>query len=110
MAITGILAGASGKFQVTPLPAGAALQAGSVPSWQASNAAVVLTPAADGLTVDVAVPATVTDAAFDLACSAVSSDGSALSATVSVPVLAPPPPPPPPPPTPATSLQIDQIG
>lgn len=106
MAITGIQAGASGKFQVTPLPAGSALQAGAVPSWQASDASVVLTPAADGLTVDAAVPATFTGSVFDLQCSAVSSDGTTLTATASVPVTPAGPPPPPP----ATSLQIDQIG
>src|SRR5882724_9635538 len=85
--ITGVLIGGGGKFQAT---FNGALQAGTVPSWTADSS-VTITPAADGLTCDVAVPAGSTITAFSLAVAGISSDGNSVSTSASVPVLTPPP-------------------
>lgn len=97
--ITGVLIGGSGKFQAT---FNGALAAGAVPSWTA-DPSVTITPAADGLTCDVAVPAGSTITAFGLAVAGISSDGNNVATSVNVPALTPPP-------APATAVVIDQIA
>lgn len=98
--ITGVLNGGSGKFQAT---FNGALQPGSVPSWSVSDPSVVIAPSADGLTCDAAVPAGAPIEAFALSVTGISSNGSGVTTSVAVPVLAPPP-------IPATSVVIDQIA
>lgn len=97
--ITGVLVGGSGKFQAT---FNGALQAGAIPSWTA-DPSVTISPAADGLTCDVVVPAGSTITAFGLAVAGIASDGAFVSTSVNVPVLTPPP-------APATVVTIDQIA
>ena len=103
MPITGILAGATGTFQETPLPVGAVIPAGSIPVWTSDNTTdVALTPSADGTQVAAAVSATTTITTFNL--SVANQDGSFLT-TVAVPVT----------PaggggTPQTGFQIDQLS
>ena len=103
MPITGIVVGATGVFTETPTPPGSALQTGSVPSWSADDATIVLTPAADGTSVSAAVPAGHAPTSFNLTCSGVNSAGAAISTTVAVPIL-------PPPVTPATGFDINQTS
>jgi hypothetical protein len=103
MPITGILAGATGTFQETPLPVGAVIPAGSIPVWTSDNTTdVALTPSADGTQVAAAVSSTTTITTFNL--SVANQDGSFLT-TVAVPVT----------PaggggTPQTGFQIDQLS
>lgn len=97
MPISGIKVGGAGKFQAT---FNGALQAGAVPVWASDLASIALTPAADGLTVDASAAAGETAGAFNLSVSAVASDGSAVSGSVTVPIL----------PAPATAVTIDQIA
>jgi hypothetical protein len=104
MPITGILAGATGVFQETPLPVGAVIPAGTIPVWAADNTTdVALTPSADGTQVAAAVSATTTITTFNLSVS--NQDGTFLT-TVAVPVTPAGPPPPPP----QTGFQIDQLS
>jgi hypothetical protein len=98
--ITGVVKGGSGKFQAT---FNGALQAGAAPLWSAGDPSVVLAPAADGLTVDVVVPLGSAFTSFSLAVDGVSSSGSHVATSVSVPVFEPPP-------VPATNVVIDQIA
>ena len=98
--ITGVPIGGSGKFQAT---FNGALQAGAVPSWTAGEPSVALTPAADGLTCDAAVPTGATFTGFSLTVSGIAADGNTVATTVGVPVLTPLP-------APATAVTIDQIA
>lgn len=98
--ITGIVNGGSGKFQAT---FNGALQPGSVPSWSVSDPSVVIAPSADGLTCDAAVPGGAPIEAFTIAVAGLSSNGTSVATSATVPVLAPPP-------IPATSVVIDQIA
>lgn len=95
MAITGITAGQSGTFVATPTPSGAVLPAGNIPSWASDQSSVALTPSADGLSVQAAVPADATFTTVNLTITAQPlGDGSQPSATVAVPVtpiVVPPP-------------------
>lgn len=91
--ILGIKPGSSGHFHADIIPADGQLQAGAIPSWSASDPSVGLTPSADGLSVDVSVPGDSTLTSFGLTISGVSSDGTAISGSATVPVLQPPPPP-----------------
>ena len=100
MPISGVPSGGKGTFQVT---ANGALQSGNVPAWTVDDAAVTLTPAADGMTVVAATSTADTNTSFNLTVTAVSSDGTSLTATANVPIL-------PAPPAPATSLTINQIA
>ncbi len=92
--ILGIKPGSSGHFHADIIPTDGQLQAGAVPSWSASDLSVGLTPAADGLSVDVSVPGDSALTSFGLTVSGVSSDGTTVSGSATVPVLQPPPPPP----------------
>lgn len=100
MAITGVKVGGQGTFTATPLPPGATLPQGVVPTWQASDPSVQLTPAADGLSTVAAVPAGATITSFDLSVAATLPDGSTPSGKVTVPVLS----------ADVTSFQIDQTA
>jgi hypothetical protein len=91
MAITGIVAGATGVFQETPLPIGAVIPAGTIPKWSTSDTTnTSLTPSADGTQCAVAVAAGATIPSFVLTVS--NQDGS-FPTPVTVPVLQPAPPP-----------------
>jgi hypothetical protein len=88
-----IVAGTSGDFVATPVPAGSApLSTQPVPQWVASDSAVVLTPTTNGLGVNAAVPATDTNTTFTLAISYTRSDGTTAtgSATITITPAAPP--------------------
>lgn len=91
-----IVAGTKGSFSAVLTPAGGAQAAGTVPQWSASDPSVTLTPSADGLTCDVAVPLSDTAANFDLEISAVSSDPTigTVKAQHLITVTQPTPPPP----------------
>lgn len=71
-----IVAGATGSFQAVKTPANGTEAPGDIPQWHSSDPSVVLTPSADGLTCDAAVPAGFTAASFNLSISAVSSDST----------------------------------
>lgn len=101
MAITGVPAGGQDTFFETPVPAGGQLQPGSIPSWTVDDAAVTLLPSADGTSVLVQVAAGDTNASFNLTVSGVSSNGTPINGTTSVPIL-------PAAGTPATGFTIDQ--
>jgi len=101
--ITGVPLGGAGTFAVTPIPPNGKLQTGSVPQWTTGDTSVTLTPAADGLSCVANVAAGETLPSFGLTCTATSSDGTPLTATVSVPILAAVV-------VPATALSIDQIA
>ena len=91
MAITGIAPGASGTFTASPvnsLGAPATLPAGVIPVWTASDATVVLTPSADGLSCAVAVPGADTGTSFTLTATATMPDKTTPTGTGAVPILA----------------------
>lgn len=102
MSIKGVTVGQSGVFSVSPVPAGSGLQAGAVPTWETGDKSVTLTPSSDGLTCKADVATNETLPSFGLTCKAVSSDGTALVSTATVPVLAAV--------VPATGLSIDQVS
>lgn len=88
--VTGVAPGGTGTFAVDFLDKdGQVVQAPAniVPQWTSSDStnAPVQAPA-DGLTVSVSVPAGATIASFDLTVGATLADGTALQATVTVPV------------------------
>lgn len=101
MAITGVPLGGTGTFTETPTPAGGQLQAGNIPVWTVDDTLVTLTPSADGTSVTCAVDPSDTGTSFNLTCSGVASDGTAISTAANVPILAAVPPP-------ATGFEIDQ--
>lgn len=101
MPITGIVAGATGVFQETPLPLGAVIPAGTIPVWTSSdptNAPAVAS--ADGTTCSVSVPATATITSFVLA---VQNQDGTFPTSVTVPVTPAAPPA-------QTGFQIDQTS
>lgn len=106
--ITGIVAGTSGTFVAILTPSNGAQAAGSVPQWSSSEAAVSLSPAADGLSVVAAVPSDFAGTSFDLTISAASSDPAVgtVSNVHTIPVTPAPPPPPPP----LTAIDFDQAA
>lgn len=84
MAITGIVAGATGQFTATPTPAGSKIPDGTVPVWTSSDPAnAPAVASADGLSCSVAVPAGATITTFTL--SVQNQDGT-FPTSVSVPV------------------------
>jgi hypothetical protein len=89
--------GKTGVFTLSTVPSGSLLKPGNVPVWNADDATVVLTPAADGMSVSVAVPASDSASSFNLSASAVSEDASGadlpLSTSVLVQITLQPPPP-----------------
>ena len=101
--------GGSGTFQEVLTPANGALTSG--PVWTADDPAVQLVPSSDGSTLVVNVPVTDSQGsapagspgAFNLTISAVSSNGSALTATHSVTIA-------PPVAVPATAIDFTQIA
>jgi hypothetical protein len=102
--------GKTGLFSLSTIPVNSVLKQGNVPVWSADDPNVVLTPAADGMSVAAAVPASDTASTFNLSASAVSVDanGADLPLSTSVPVaitLQPPPPP-----VFATGLAIQQTS
>lgn len=115
MPITGVAPGASGTFAATPLPAGAALPAGTTPTWSADNPLVTLTPVASdttGLSVVAALDPTITGTSFNLTVSAsfTGQDGTVKTptTTASVPITGGTPPPPPP--AEVTGFDIEQTA
>ena len=92
-----------------------ALQAGNIPVWQIDDPLAVLTPSADGMEVEVDIPAGDTQGSapagqpgsYNLIVTAVNSVGAAItSGPVNYPILAPAPPPE----QPATQLIQTQIS
>src|ERR1700730_8498616 len=82
MAITGVVAGASGTFQYSLLPAGSlGLKAGTVATFSADDPSVTLGPSPDGDVTKVvaSVPATDTGASFNLTVSGTNTAGTAIS-------------------------------
>lgn len=77
-----IQAGQTGQFSAVLTPTNGAMASGTFPKWAASDPAISLTPAADGLSCAVVVPPTQT-ANFDLSISAVSSDATVGTVTAS---------------------------
>lgn len=94
--------GGKGVFQIQP---NGALTPGSV-VWTSDDPNVTLTPSADGLTVQASDAATDTATSFNLSVNAVSSNGTALTAKMNVPLV----PASAQPPAPASALVIQQIG
>ena len=108
MAITGTPAGGTSTFSESPVQADGvtpgALQAGSVPTWTSTDPLVSITASSDGTSASVAVSASDTAASYPLTVSGVNSAGTAISTTVTVPIL----PAVVPPPVPATSFSVSQ--
>jgi len=110
-AASGVPSGGSSNFTQVPTPAGGALQTGSIPVWSADDPQVqaALAPSADGTSCVVSVPAGDTQGSaaagapgsFNLTVSGTASDGTAISSSVNVPILAPTP-------VPATGFDIEQ--
>lgn len=94
--------GGKGTFQLQP---NGALQAGSAVTWAVDNPKVALTPSTDGLTVVAADDPTDTAPTFKLSVNAVSSDGAALTQSLTVQLQSPTVQAP----NPATAIAIAQI-
>ena len=94
-----IVAGTSGVFEAVP---NGAINPGTY-AWVASDAAVVLTPSADGSQVTVAVPESDSNSGFTLSVSVQASNGVTLSASQSVTIT-------PAAPAPATAVTIQQLS
>ena len=92
-----IVAGTNGTFTAVLTPPNGALAAGEVPKWAASDTSVIVTPSADGLTCEAAVPVGVTAVNFDFDIVGVSADASVgiLTSKHTITIVQPPPPPPP---------------
>ena len=92
-----IQAGQNGQFAALLIPGNGTQEPGTVPQWSASDTNVIVTPAPDGLTCEVAVPIEFAGASFDLSISAQSSDSAigTVSGKHTISVSQPPPPPPP---------------
>lgn len=108
--INGVPVGGQGSFAVSLLPVGSALPAGQALAvvYTADDPAVVLTPSADGSSVVAAVPASDTNASFNLTATGTAPALSApiTSGPVKVPILPVVPPPPPLP----TALDLTQTA
>lgn len=103
--ITGVVAGAVGKFTALPVPAGSVVS-GS-PAWASDNALAVVavdTTDASGLSVIVTVDPTATGS-FNLSISTTRTDGVVASGTANVPIL-----PVVVPPVPVASFDINQTA
>jgi hypothetical protein len=91
--ITGIKPGATAIFDLSTLPVGSLLQAGSIPTYTQDNTTDVsaVVPAADGMSFSVTGAATFTaGAVFNVTANAVSLDGvTKLSQPFNIPLLAP---------------------
>jgi hypothetical protein len=100
-----IAAGTSGHFVAVLTPPNGLMN--GVPQWASSDPAVVLTPAANGLSCDAAVPATDTNPSFDLTLTAVSSDPTITVAPAvhTITIMQPVPPP-----TPLTAIDFAQAA
>ena len=92
-----IVAGTNGTFAAVLTPPNGALAVGEVPKWTANDTSIIVTPSADGLTCEAAVPVGATAASFDLEITAVSADASVgtVKAAHTITIVQPPPPPPP---------------
>jgi hypothetical protein len=100
-----IVAGTSGHFVAVLTPPNGSMN--GVPQWASSDPAVVLTPAANGLSCDAAVPATDTGTTFTLTLTAVSSDPTITVAPAvhAITIVQPLPPP-----TPLTAIDFAQAS
>lgn len=89
-----IVAGTTGTFAAALTPTNGAQAPGTFPKWTASDPSIALTPSADGLTCEAAVPATDAAASFDLQVTAVSADATVgtVSKTHTIAVTKPTPP------------------
>jgi hypothetical protein len=91
--ITGIKPGATAIFDLSTLPVGSLLQAGSIPTYTQDNTTDVsaVVPAVDGMSFSVTGAATFTaGAVFNVTANAVSLDGATkLSQAFNIPLLAP---------------------
>lgn len=68
MAIKGIVLGATGTFQMTPLPTGSVFPSGTTFTWTSDDTLTSLTPSADGTGVAVATTTGDTATSFNLTC------------------------------------------
>lgn len=87
----GITIGSTGTFVAKPVDKNgnaAALPAGIVPVWAASDPAVAIAPSVDGLTAVVTVPASDTNQSFTLTAKATLPDATTPTGTLIVPLLA----------------------
>lgn len=100
MPITGIVVGATGVFQETPLPVGAVIPPGTIPVWSVNVPDVTLVPSSDGTQVSATVVSTSTLTTFNLTVA--NQDGS-FPTTVAVPILPVVNPP-------QTGFQINQLS
>jgi uncharacterized protein YjdB len=83
--------GQTGSFSAVKTPSNGG---STTPGWSSSDASITLTPSADGLTCEAAVPTGYAAQSFDLTIAAVSTDSSIglLKATHTITVNPPPPP------------------
>lgn len=104
--ITGIAPGATEIFDLSPLPVGSSLKAGSVPTFVSDNSTDVspLTVDPTGLFFAATGAATFTATSFNVTVSAVSSDDTPLTKTFNIPLNGPIVPPP----VPAIDLDLTQ--
>jgi hypothetical protein len=102
--------GAPATFAATLIPAGSQLQAGTLLAYSADDPAAVLTPAADGMSISITLPATDTAASFNLTVSGNGFDASGnavpFSHEFNIPILTTPPPPP----VSATDVDLNQTS
>lgn len=103
--ITGIKPGATATFALSTLPVGSLLQAGSIPSYTQDNTTDVsaVVPAVDGMSFSVTGAATFVGKSVNVTANAVSLDGTKLTATFNIPLLAPAG-------VPATGLDLNQTA
>ena len=87
--IKGILPGATGIFDLSTLPVGSSLQAGSIPTYTSDNSTDVsaLVPSADGMSFSVQAAAAPVATSFNVTANAVSSSGAALTQAFNIPLL-----------------------
>ena len=94
--VAGVPAGGTGTFGISAVGADGnpgLLAPGTQPSYAVDDSAVTFTASSDGSSVQVAVPATDTNASFNLTVSGTSSSGAAISTVFNIPILAAAPPP-----------------
>lgn len=83
------VAGTTSNFQFAYTPSGSVPPAGTTQTWTVDITDVTLTPSADGLTCQAAVPATETATSYNLTCTSSYTPPGAttpISATLNVPI------------------------